>query len=160
MAKDCGITLYFRHDCINIRKGTIEVLDWPDYVYLYVNRNKKQLFIQSSTRNKDAFRVYYKLGEQEKREEKSEEKKEEQEEKNEKLEEQGKKIEEKKEKAKKEKLERFYVNAKPLLDDLAKVVGVGRQSESLRYSGELLPDGKTVYIDLNNYEVIPYAEGQ
>lgn len=154
MTKDCGITLYFRHDCINIRKGTIEVLDWPDYVYLYVNRSKKQLFIQSSTRNKDAFRVYYKLGEQEKREEKSEEKIE----KIEKAEEQEKKIEE--QKAKKEKLERFYVNAKPLLDDLAKVVGVGRQSESLRYSGELLPDGKTVYIDLNNYEVIPYAEGQ
>lgn len=154
MTKDCGITLYFRHDCINIRKGTIEVLDWPDYVYLYVNRSKKQLFIQSSTRNKDAFRVYYKLGEQEKREEK--------------LVEQGKKIEEKIEKAeeqekkteKRDKLERFYVNAKPLLDYLAKVVGVGRQSESLRYSGELLPDGKTVYIDLNNYEVIPYAEGQ
>ena len=52
--------------------------------------------------------------------------------------------------------ERFYVNAKSLLDYLAKVIGVSRQSDSLRYVGEPLPDGKTVYIDLTQYEVIPY----
>ena len=52
--------------------------------------------------------------------------------------------------------ERFYINAKSLLDYLAKVIGVSRQSDSLRYVGELLPDGKTVYIDLTHYEIIPY----
>lgn len=53
--------------------------------------------------------------------------------------------------------ERFYINAKSLLDYLSKIIGVDRQSESLRYYGELLPDGKTLYVDLTQYEVIPYG---
>lgn len=60
MVNECGITLYFRNDRIHIRKRTVEVLNHPAYVQLFINEGKKQLFIQSSTKNKDAFRVYYK----------------------------------------------------------------------------------------------------
>lgn len=51
---------------------------------------------------------------------------------------------------------RFYINAKRLLEYLAKVIGVSGR-ESLWYSGELLEDEKTVYINLVDYRVIPYG---
>lgn len=60
MVNECGISLYFRNNRIHIRKGTIEVLNHPAYVHLFINEGKKQMFIQSCEKNKDAFRVYYK----------------------------------------------------------------------------------------------------
>lgn len=62
MVNECGISLYFRNNRIHIRKGTIEVLNHPAYVHLFINEGKKQMFIQSCEKNKDAFRVYYKAG--------------------------------------------------------------------------------------------------
>lgn len=201
MVNECGITLYFRNDRIHIRKRTVEVLNHPAYVQLFINEGKKQLFIQSSTKNKDAFRVYYKPESKKKASKEtgntvptdnqagSQES-------------QGKicadnliyednsstikyknisanpttnafekdmngqyvraltqRAEENPDDEEMETVirpERFYVNAKSLLDYLAKVIGVSRQSDSLRYVGELLPDGETVYIDLTRYEVIPH----
>lgn len=204
MVNECGITLYFRNDRINIRKRTIEVLNHPAYVHLFINEGKKQLFIQSSTKNKDAFRVYYKPGSKKKTSKETG---------NAELTDNRSGSQESCEKICADNLihgdnsstinektvttnhasvsaekvmneqdlldvpekptqentdfadaaaetvirpERFYVNAKSLLDYLAKVIGVSRQSDSLRYVGELLPDGKTVYIDLTHYEIIPY----
>lgn len=204
MMNECGISLYFRNDRINIRKRTIEVLNHPAYVHLFINEGKKQLFIQSSTKNKDAFRVYYKPGSKKKTSKETGKTE---------LTDNRSGCQESCEKICADNLihgdnsstikhnnisanpitnsaekvmneqdlldvpekptqentdvaeasmetvirpERFYVNAKSLLDYLAKVIGVSRQSDSLRYVGELLPDGKTVYIDLTRYEVIPY----
>lgn len=204
MVNECGISLYFRNDRINIRKRTIEVLNHPAYVHLFINEGKKQLFIQSSTKNKDAFRVYYKPESKKKASKETG---------NTELTDYRAVSQESQEKICPDNLihednsstinhnsisanptansaqndlnrqdllelpekraqentddaeaatetvirpERFYVNAKSLLDYLAKVIGVSRQSDSLRYVGELLPDGKTVYIDLEQYEVIPY----
>lgn len=190
MVNECGISLYFRNNRIHIRKGTIEVLNHPAYVHLFINEGKKQMFIQSCEKNKDAFRVYYKA-----RVERTEESFEE----NTVLHADNDEPEISCEKSKKDSLnngknsstieinpvmdktensnlssdsskkrsvgpkeiavrpERFYINAKSLLDYLSKIIGVDRQSESLRYYGELLPDGKTLYVDLTQYEVIPYG---
>lgn len=190
MVNECGISLYFRNNRIHIRKGTIEVLNHPAYVHLFINEGKKQMFIQSCEKNKDAFRVYYKAG-VERTEESFEE--------NTVLHADNDEPEISCEKSKKYSLnngknsstidinlvmdkaersnlssvsskersvgpkeiavrpERFYINAKSLLDYLSKIIGVDRQSESLRYYGELLPDGKTLYVDLTQYEVIPYG---
>lgn len=190
MVNECGISLYFRNNRIHIRKGTIEVLNHPAYVHLFINEGKKQMFIQSCEKNKDAFRVYYKAG-VERTEESLEE--------NTVLHADNNEPEISCEKSKKDSLnngknsstieinpvmdktensnlssdsskersvgpkeiavrpERFYINAKSLLDYLSKIIGVDRQSESLRYYGELLPDGKTLYVDLTKYEVIPYG---
>lgn len=190
MVNECGISLYFRNNRIHIRKGTIEVLNHPAYVHLFINEGKKQMFIQSCEKNKDAFRVYYKAG-VERTEESFEE--------NTVLHADNDEPEISCEKSKKDSLnngknsstieinpvmdktensnlssdsskkrsvgpkeiavrpERFYINAKSLLDYLSKIIGVDRQSESLRYYGELLPDGKTLYVDLTQYEVIPYG---
>lgn len=190
MVNECGISLYFRNNRIHIRKGTIELLNHPAYVHLFINEGKKQMFIQSCEKNKDAFRVYYKA-----RVERTEESFEE----NTVLHADNDEPEISCEKSKKDSLnngknsstieinpvmdktensnlssdsskkrsvgpkeiavrpERFYINAKSLLDYLSKIIGVDRQSESLRYYGELLPDGKTLYVDLTQYEVIPYG---
>lgn len=55
-----GVSMYFRVDRIHIRKGAIAALGNPHYVHLRVNERKKQLFIQSCEKDKDAFRIYYK----------------------------------------------------------------------------------------------------
>ena len=52
--------------------------------------------------------------------------------------------------------ETCYINAKAFLIYLSGVIGVEPDSDSLWYSGELLADGKTVYIDLREYRKIPY----
>lgn len=41
MLNECGISLYFRNDRIHIRKRTIEVLNHPAYVQLFINEEKK-----------------------------------------------------------------------------------------------------------------------
>ena len=201
MVNECGISLYFRNDRIHIRKRTIEVLNHPAYIQLFINEEKKQLFIQSSTKNKDAFRVYYKpeskkksstetvntapldnqTGSQESCEkictdnlihgdnsstikynnvsENSTANAAEKDMNKQNIRVMQGRLEENtddEERATVIRPERFYINAKSLLDYLAKVIGVSRQSDSLRYVGELLPDGKTVYIDLTHYEIIPY----
>ena len=48
-----------------------------------------------------------------------------------------------------------YINAKNFLVYMAGVIGVPKDSPSLRFDGQLMPDG-TVFVDLNRYEVIEY----
>ena len=50
----------------------------------------------------------------------------------------------------------YYVNAKKLVEYLARLIGVERYSESLRFRGIYMEEENAVCIDLNNYEVIPY----
>lgn len=158
MVNECGISLYFRDNRIHIWKKTIDALKSPGYVCLFINEARKQLFIQSCKKNKDAFRVYYKSGSHK---------------------EKGQNMaytvqgslpsmalsdiaEESSVPQEYEhgsaRPERFYINAKPLLDYLARLIGVERESESLRYYGQLLPDEKTIYINLVNYEIITYSD--
>jgi hypothetical protein len=59
-----------------------------------------------------------------------------------------------------DRAERCYIYAKPLLRYLAGVVGVSRASDSLRFSGALLPEEHTVFIDLNRYRKIPYLPAE
>ena len=49
-----------------------------------------------------------------------------------------------------------YINAKRILDYFARVVGVRRNSDSLRFKGEVYEEGRIVFIDLSNYEVITH----
>lgn len=51
---------------------------------------------------------------------------------------------------------RFHINAKGLLNYLSKIIGVERDSDSLRFPGELLEGENIIYIDLTKYEIIPY----
>ena len=51
---------------------------------------------------------------------------------------------------------RCYINAKRVLDYLSRLIGVDRYSESLRFYGEMIEEDNVLYIDLTNYEVIPY----
>ena len=119
-----GISMYFRFDRINIRKGTLIALGRPHYVHLRVNEKKKLLFIIPCEKDRDAFRIYYKDSDE----------------------------------AGKESPLRCYINAKKVMDYLAKVVGVDRYSESLRFSGEVVERENRIYIDLTKYDVIPYPE--
>jgi hypothetical protein len=50
----------------------------------------------------------------------------------------------------------YKINAKPLLRYFARLLGVGFDSESFWFSGILLDDGVTVYVDLKKYQIIPY----
>lgn len=55
---------------------------------------------------------------------------------------------------------RFYISDKPFLKYLALLIGISKDSESLLYAGTLLEDGKTVFVDLMKYQVIPYSNGE
>lgn len=48
-----------------------------------------------------------------------------------------------------------YINAKNFLEYMSGVIGVPKDSPSLRFEGRSMPDG-TIFIDLNRYEVIEY----
>jgi len=54
---------------------------------------------------------------------------------------------------KKVKTQSCYINAKSFLKYMAGVIGVAEDSPSLRFRGQLMPDG-TVFIDLGHYEII------
>ena len=58
---------------------------------------------------------------------------------------------------KKVRAQSCYINAKKFLEYMAGVIGVPKDSPSLRYTGQKLPDG-TIFIDLNKYEVIEHTE--
>ena len=59
MAKEVGISIYFRNNRINIHRRAIYAIGRPQYIHLLINREKKQIFIQSCKMDKDAFKVYY-----------------------------------------------------------------------------------------------------
>lgn len=50
-----------------------------------------------------------------------------------------------------------YINSKPFLQYAAHVIGVSMDSPSLRFTGQLMPDG-TIFIDLNHYTVIEHKK--
>lgn len=50
----------------------------------------------------------------------------------------------------------YYIYAKNLMRYLASVVGVPFPSNSLRFGGQILDDGKTLFVDLKEYQEIPY----
>ena len=58
--KESGISAYFTQDKIRIRHKIIEDLDYPEYIHLRVNEEKKYLFIEKCERDMDAFRILYK----------------------------------------------------------------------------------------------------
>lgn len=119
MSSETGISIYFRDNRIHIRQKTIHDLGKPEYIHLLINEEKKQMFIQSCERDRDAFRLYYSDEED-------------------------------------NRAQTCYINAKAFLIYLSGVIGVEPGSDSLWYSGKLLADGKTVYIDLREYRKIPY----
>lgn len=53
-------------------------------------------------------------------------------------------------------LAKYCICSKVLLRYLAAVIGVPFPSDSLNFSGVLLEDKQTVFIDLRKYTVIPY----
>ena len=55
-----------------------------------------------------------------------------------------------------EEIDRFYINAKNLMEYLARLIGVPFPSNSLRFNGKIMDDGITLFVDLNEYQVIPY----
>jgi len=116
-----GISVYFNGDKIRIRYKTIEELDYPEYIHLRINEEKKHLFIEKCERDMDAFRIEYQQVLD------------------------GRKV----------KYPSCYIHAKNFLEYMAGVIGVPNDSPSLRFEGLPMPDG-TVFIDLNQYEVIEY----
>lgn len=116
-----GISVYFNGDKIRIRYKTIEELDYPEYIHLRINEEKKHLFIEKCGRDMDAFRIEYQQVLD------------------------GRKV----------KDPSCYIHAKSFLEYMAGVIGVSKDSPSLRFEGRPMPDG-TVFIDLNRYEVIEY----
>lgn len=119
-----GISMYFTSDQIYVRKDTITALRNPEYVHLYLNRGNKLLFIVPCEKDRDSFRIYY-------------------DEWVECVDDDGKVHKEP---------QLFFINARRLLDLLAKVVGVKRDSVSLRFAG-ILHDGHVI-INLKKYEVV------
>lgn len=55
-----------------------------------------------------------------------------------------------------EEIDRYYINAKNLMEYLARLIGVPFPSNSLRFNGKIMDDGITLFVDLNEYQVIPY----
>ena len=121
MKGESGISTYFKGDRLRIRYKTIEELDYPEYIHLRINEEKKHLFIEKCERDMDAFRIEYRKVLD------------------------GRKV----------KDPSCYINAKNFLEYMAGVIGVPKDSPSLRFKGYSMPDG-TVFIDLNQYEVIEY----
>lgn len=59
-----------------------------------------------------------------------------------------------------EEMEHCYINAKNLLQYLAHLIDVPYPSNSLKFSGRIMEDEITLFIDLNSYQEIPYGEKQ
>ena len=123
-----GISMYFTNDKIYVRKNTIKALRSPKYVHLYLNRGNKLLFIIPCEKDRDSFRIHYDEWITY-------------------LDGDGKSYKEP---------QVFFINAKRLLDLLARIVGVQRDSVSLRFSG-ILQDGQVI-INLKTYEVVQYEK--
>ena len=56
--------------------------------------------------------------------------------------------------------ERCYICDKPFLQYLSLLINVSEDSNSLWFAGTLLEDGKTVFIDLTKYQIIPYGNSK
>ena len=54
-----GISTYFKNEKIRIRYKTIIDLDYPEYIHLRINEERKYLFIEKCSRDIDAFRIRY-----------------------------------------------------------------------------------------------------
>ena len=122
--------MYFTNDRIYLRKGTVEALKNPSYIRLSINRGNKLLIITPCEKNKDSFRMhyekYYFYNEESRSYEYSEEP------------------------------HLCFIYAKKLLDFLAQIVNVERNSISLRFEG-ILHNGEVI-IDLKHYEFVIYEK--
>lgn len=118
---ESGISVYFTQDRIRMRYKTLEDLEYPEYIHLRINEEKKHLFIEKCERDMDAFRIEY-----------------------------SKQLDGKKVKSKS-----CYIHAKKYLEYMAAVIGVPKDSPSLRFAGKPMQGG-IVFFDLNNYEVVEY----
>ena len=125
-----GISLYFRQDKIRIRIGTMEQLGCPDHIHLRINEEKKQLFIEKCEKDLDSFHIVYQVRPQESGE--------------------GQNV-------RAVMTTSCYINAKRLLRYMAGIINVPVDSPSLRFEGQLMPDGR-IFIDLSKYTVIPYEK--
>lgn len=133
---ESGISAYFTQDKIRLRFKTLVDLNYPEYIHFLVNEKKKHMFIEKCERDMNSIRIVYKKG-------------------------CGAKINlETGATTGTSKIIReqsVYVHEKRILDYLAKVIGVPRNSPSLRFTGQLQDDGR-VFIDLNEYSVITYKK--
>ena len=113
-----GLAIYFFDDTIRIFEKTMEELQFPKYIHLFIDRDKKLLYIKGSkARDNNTFRVS--------RRKESEE-------------------------------WRYRIYSKGFVKYLASLVGVPYPSDSLWYEEELLDDGNTVQVKLEEYHPIPY----
>ena len=65
--KESGISTYFKGDRIRIRFKTIEELEYPEYIHIRINEDKKQLFLEKCQRDMDAFHIIYSCVDEEKK---------------------------------------------------------------------------------------------
>ena len=54
-----GLSMYFRSHTIRLRHRTIAELDYPEYIHLRINKDRKQMFIQKCDKDKNAFHLVY-----------------------------------------------------------------------------------------------------
>ena len=128
-----GISFYFRDDKVRMRIGTMEQLGCPDYIHLLINEEKKQLFIEKCGKDLDSFHIVYHMRPQESVE--------------------GSEPQNMRAVMNKS----CYINSKRLMRYLAGVINVPVDSPSLRFEGQIMPDGR-IFIDLSKYTVIPYKK--
>lgn len=65
--RESGISAYFKGDRIRIRFKTIEELEYPEYIHIRINEDKKQLFLEKCQRDMDAFHIIYSCVNEEKK---------------------------------------------------------------------------------------------
>lgn len=139
--RESGISTYFNQGKIRIRYMTIEQLDFPEHIHLRINEEKKHLFIEKCEQDIDSFRIEYQSGQNKQGNQNS----------------QSNQGNPKDTEGKRVKQTSYYINSKPFLQYAAHVIGVSIDSPSLRFTGQLMPDG-TIFIDLNHYTVISYEK--
>ena len=108
----------------------MEQLGCPDYIHLLINEEKKQLFIEKCEKDLDSFHIVYHMRPQESGE--------------------GQNV-------RAVMTTSCYINAKRLLRYMAGIINVPVDSPSLRFEGQIMPDGR-IFIDLSKYTVIPYKK--
>ena len=62
MLSDPGVSMYFRDNRLRLHYRTILDLQYPQYIHLRINEEKKQLFIQKCEKDRNAFRLIYNAG--------------------------------------------------------------------------------------------------
>ena len=137
-----GISAYFNQDKIRIRFRTLEDLNYPEYIHFLIDEKKKHMFIEKCKRDLDAFRIDYRNRKSVKNGNGGNDS-----------------VQSETEDGCRRRIheQSVYLHEKRFLDYLARVIGVPRNSQSLRFNGKLQKDGR-IFIDLNEYTVIKYTK--